>query len=161
MARLQCRSCGFDKEIEWDGRLVCPPCGSTNARVAAATTELSDAEIEMITQSKMSDGSGEDAGKEMDSIASLCAKAEAAGLIPLEEHEGFRRIASEPSSPEARRAVAEIARQIGMTEKQIAAIYGSAEPYQLLKRTLGREPTARDVEIYIAARRASKRDDDE
>jgi hypothetical protein len=42
MARLQCRSCGFDNEIEWDGRLVCPSCGSTNARVAAATTELPD-----------------------------------------------------------------------------------------------------------------------
>lgn len=42
MARLQCRACGFDQEIEWDGRLVCPSCGSTNARVAAATSELPD-----------------------------------------------------------------------------------------------------------------------
>jgi uncharacterized Zn finger protein (UPF0148 family) len=53
MARLQCRSCGFDKEIEWDGRLVCPSCGSTDARVAAATAELSDAAIEMLARSEI------------------------------------------------------------------------------------------------------------
>jgi uncharacterized Zn finger protein (UPF0148 family) len=51
MARLQCRSCGFDKEIEWDGRLVCPSCGSTNARVAAATPELPDELFERIIRS--------------------------------------------------------------------------------------------------------------
>lgn len=50
MARLQCRACGFDQEIEWDGRFVCPSCGSTNARVAAATADLSEAEVEMIMQ---------------------------------------------------------------------------------------------------------------
>lgn len=53
MARLQCRDCGFDQEIEWDGRLVCPSCGSTNARAAVATVELSDAEIDMIMRSEI------------------------------------------------------------------------------------------------------------
>ena len=53
MARLQCRDCGFDDEIEWDGRLVCPACGSSNARVAVATTEMTDAEIDMIMHSEI------------------------------------------------------------------------------------------------------------
>jgi uncharacterized Zn finger protein (UPF0148 family) len=53
MARLQCRDCGFDQEIEWDGRLVCPSCGSTNARAAVATAELSDAEINMMMCSEI------------------------------------------------------------------------------------------------------------
>ncbi|PWB82913.1 MAG: hypothetical protein C3F11_09445 [Methylocystaceae bacterium] len=53
MARLQCRSCGFDGEIEWDGQFVCPSCGSTNTRAAIATAELSDAEIEMIANSEI------------------------------------------------------------------------------------------------------------
>lgn len=52
MARLQRRSCGFD-QIEWDGRLVCPSCGPTNARVAAGTTEPSDGDFEMITHSEI------------------------------------------------------------------------------------------------------------
>lgn len=53
MARFQCRDCGFDKEIEWDRRLVCPSCGSINARAAVSTTEFSDAEIDMIMCSEI------------------------------------------------------------------------------------------------------------
>ncbi|WP_442754249.1 hypothetical protein ACNHKD_14820 [Methylocystis sp. JAN1] len=73
MARLQCRDCGFDQEIEWDGRLVCPSCGSTNARAAVGTTELSDAEIDMIMRSEIpeelrwnssDDDTGDGAGQE-------------------------------------------------------------------------------------------------
>lgn len=73
MARLQCRDCGFDQEIEWDGRLVCPSCGSTHARAAVATTELPDAEIEMIMRSEIpeelrwnsnDDDAGDEAGQE-------------------------------------------------------------------------------------------------
>jgi uncharacterized Zn finger protein (UPF0148 family) len=40
MARYQCRACGFDEEIAWDGRLVCPKCGSTNGRVATAVEDI-------------------------------------------------------------------------------------------------------------------------
>jgi hypothetical protein len=63
-----------------------PVLRSTNARVAAATADLSDGEIEMIMQSR-------------------------------------------------------------------------TDPYESLKNALGREPTARDGEIHVAARRAARRDD--
>jgi uncharacterized Zn finger protein (UPF0148 family) len=102
MARLQCRSCGFDNEIEWDGPLVCPSCGSTNARVAAATAEMPDEFFEAVVKSLL------DAAKEPE--------------IELSDS-------------------------------------ASVDPYESLKKALGREPTARDIEVYVATRRAARRDD--
>ena len=48
MARLQCRGCGFDERITWDGHLVCPRCESTKCRVAVERAEMIDSEWDRI-----------------------------------------------------------------------------------------------------------------
>ena len=49
MARFQCRACGFDGEAPWDGRLVCPRCGSdADVRAAYAVEEMTEEDVAAI-----------------------------------------------------------------------------------------------------------------
>ena len=46
MARYNCRSCGFEGEAKWDGRLGCPRCNDTmKVGVAIAGWELAEVKL--------------------------------------------------------------------------------------------------------------------
>lgn len=46
MACYNCRTCGFDSQAAWNGRLKCPRCGNTtNVGVAMTGSELAAADL--------------------------------------------------------------------------------------------------------------------
>jgi hypothetical protein len=42
MARFRCRACGEEGSFEYEGRHVCPRCGSVDVQFALSLEELAD-----------------------------------------------------------------------------------------------------------------------